>query len=321
MTAWLNKVWYEDHPARWALYPFSLVFQGIITVRSWYLKNFRQKKFPVPIIVVGNINVGGVGKTPLVVELARSFSAKDYKVGIVSRGFQAGVKQFPYEVQENDQADLVGDEPLLLAKKAGCPVVIDPDRAEAVRYLCEKKNCNLIISDDGLQHYRMGRAIEIAVIDYRSMGNGLLLPAGPLREKISRLKTVDFIVANGVKKQGCYSMELVGNEVIHLKTGKVIPINELQTPIAAVAGLGNPQRFFNSLQEKGISFKPYPFKDHHSFAEKDFSFPEKIIVMTEKDAVKCTAFAKENFYFLPVRAELDNAFWEALWCHKQLQKK
>lgn len=320
IATWLNKVWYEDHPARWALYPFSFLFQGIVTLRSWYLKHFCQQQFSIPVVVVGNITVGGVGKTPLVIELARNFSAKNYKVGIVSRGFKARTKQFPYEVQEKDTAYLVGDEPLLMAKNTACPVVIDPNRVRAVRYLL-KKGCDLIISDDGLQHYRMGRAIEIAVIDHRGMGNSLLLPAGPLREKTSRLLCVDFIIANGIKKQGCYSMELVGDEVVHLKSGNKLPLKELEGPIAAIAGLGNPQRFFNALQEKGITFKPYVFKDHHSFSEKDFSMPEKTIVMTEKDAVKCTTFAKENFYFLPVKAKLENAFWEALWCHQQLQKK
>lgn len=197
MSTFMDQVWYGNHPLQWVLSPFSWGYRLIVAARRWYLENFSQIKCPVPVIVVGNITVGGVGKTPLVVELAKRLQDKGLNAGIVSRGYGAKIKEFPYEVKPHDNANQVGDEPLLLAQKTQCPVVIAPDRPEAVRYLLEKHHCQIIISDDGLQHYRMGRAIEIAVIDgTRGLGNEFCLPAGPLREPAKRLQEVDFIVVN-----------------------------------------------------------------------------------------------------------------------------
>ncbi len=316
----LDKLWYTHHPVRWVLFPFALLYQAITMLRRNYLCCFQQQKFAVPIIVVGNLTVGGVGKTPLVVALAQQLQRRGLRVGIVSRGYGASVTQFPHEVLVDETAVFVGDEPLLLAQKTGCPVVIAPDRVQAVRYLLDKHQSQVIISDDGLQHYKMGRAIEIAVIDgVRGVGNGLCLPAGPLRESVKRLQGVDFVVVNGGDWPGGYRMDLKPGEITQLVNGKMIPVALLSRPVAAVAAIGHPQRFFATLQALGITFNAYSFADHHQFQANEFSFPEKTVVMTEKDAVKCKAFATNDMYFLPVDAVVCGAFWDKLWSHEQLQ--
>jgi len=320
----LNAFWYSQHPLRWLLWPLSLFYRCITWIRRGYLQWVMQCQFDVPIIVVGNLTVGGVGKTPLVIALAQALTKKGLRVGIVSRGYGASIKVFPHEVKGEDAAKLVGDEPLLIAKKTGCPVVIAPKRVSAVQYLLHHHQSQIIISDDGLQHYAMGRAIEIAVIDgERWFGNGLCLPAGPLRESPKRLNQVDLIVVNGADPgmlHSAHRMDLVVGSLTQLGSNRLIPYDQLPKPIAAVAGIGHPERFFSSLKMLGISFKPYPFTDHHAFVKQDFVNLEKTVVMTEKDAVKCLPFATETMYFLPVDAMLSECFWTALWSHKTLQR-
>ena len=318
--AYLDKLWYKNAFERWFFLPFSWVYHAIIVLRRCYLKKNRQQHFSVPIIVVGNITVGGVGKTPLVIALAEQLQARGLRVGIVSRGYGALATHFPHEVCETDCASYVGDEPHILAKRARCPVVIAPERVQAVRYLLDKYQSQVIISDDGLQHYKMGRAIEIAVIDgTRGLGNGLCLPAGPLREGASRLRQVDFVIVNGSTKPGTYRMDLQPGQLTQLTTGDEMALSQLQTPVAAVAGIGNPSRFFTMLRTLGVAFNSYPFADHYQFQQSDLLLPEKMIVMTEKDAVKCHKFATDSMYFLPVDAKVGDEFWDALWAHKQLQ--
>ncbi len=312
----IDTLWYKRHPLRWILYPFSLVYQIVAGVRRYYLQHVCQQSFPVPVIVVGNLTVGGVGKTPLVIALAQHLHAQGLRVGIVSRGYGSTVKTFPHEVDIHQAASLVGDEPLLIAKKTQCPVVIAPNRVKAVQFLLDKYQCQIILSDDGLQHYRMGRAIEIAVIDgLRELGNGLCLPAGPLREGKKRLQDVDLIVVNGGSRPGGYPMNLQPGRLTQLVSGATCSPSALTSSIAAVAAIGHPQRFFATLDALGMSFTPYPFADHHAFQERDLQFSEKIVVMTEKDAVKCSPFASEGMYFLPVDAEMSNEFWDALWSY------
>lgn len=319
-TTIIDKLWYNQHPLRWVLLPCSMVYQLITTLRRIYLQRFRQQRFTVPIVVVGNLTVGGVGKTPLVIALARQFQARGLRVGIVSRGFGASVRHFPHEVNQKDTARIVGDEPLLLAKKTSCPVVIAPKRTQAVQYLLDHYQSQIIISDDGLQHYAMGRAIEIVVIDgLRGLGNGLCLPAGPLREGPSRLKKADFLVVNGGARPDAYRMDLLPGEIQQLVTGKLLVLADLKKPVAAVAAIGHPRRFFETLKEMGVPFKAYPFADHHRFTSEELSVPEKIVVMTEKDAVKCEPFATDDMYYLPVEAAISDKFWDAFWSHKQLQ--
>ena len=334
----IDKLWYSLHPLRWLLWPMSIVYRMIVAFRRSYLQRFSQQQFSVPIIVVGNLTVGGVGKTPLVIALARQLRARGVRVGIVSRGYGARVEYFPYEVNGESDAAFVGDEPLLLAKKTACPVVIAPKRIDAVQYLLDKHQSEVIISDDGLQHYAMGRAIEIVVIDgLRGMGNGLCLPAGPLREGVNRLQQADFIVINGalspqdkgdalwemLLKRGLssksYQMDLLPGALTSLLEGKLITLAELKYPVAAVAAIGNPQRFFATLRALGVVFNAYLFADHHRFRPEELRLAEKMVVMTEKDAVKCQPFATDTMYFLPVEAKVDDKFWDALWMHKQLQ--
>ena len=320
MVSKVIHFWYHKHYLRWLLMPLSWVYLVVCSLRRIYLVRFKQQHFPVPVIVVGNITVGGVGKTPLVIALAQRLRKQGLGVGIVSRGYGATIKQFPYEVKPQDPAILVGDEPLLMAKKTHCPVVIAPKRVEAADFLLKHHSCDVIISDDGLQHYALGRALEIVVIDgQRGLGNGLCLPAGPLREPKKRIGRADFTIVNGGQFPDAYSMELKPGHLRHLPTGdKKLPA-QFSEIAAAVAGIGHPQRFFNTLLELGLNFKPYPFNDHHVFQENDMQFLENWIVMTEKDAVKCHAFAKDNMYYLPVSASIDEAFWAALWSHKCLQ--
>jgi tetraacyldisaccharide 4'-kinase len=320
MSFLIDKVWYGTHPLRWLLLPLSWGYRFIVRVRRWYLQNFCQEKCPVPIIVVGNLTVGGVGKTPLVIELAKKIQQKGLKVGIVSRGYRAKIKHYPYEVQLNDSAAHVGDEPLMLAQKTQCPVVIAPKRTQAVRYLIEKHQVQIIISDDGLQHYRMDRAIEIAVIDgMRGLGNGLCIPAGPLRESEDRLQHVDFTIVNEGIWEDAYPMNLVPGTLVKMSTQEAIDPAIITGKTAAVAAIGNPQRYYSTLRKLGIEFTEYSFPDHYCFKSNDLNYKESFIIMTEKDAVKCRSFVTDKMYYLPVEAQLDDTFWNALWSHQQLQ--
>lgn len=320
MSFLMDKLWYANHPLRWLLLPFSWSYIALIRARRWYLLRFCQVTAPVPVIVVGNLTLGGVGKTPLVLALVKHMQQKGLKVGIVSRGYGATIKETPYEVQITDSAEKVGDEPLMMAQKAHCPVVIAPKRPQAVDYLVAQHQVQIIISDDGLQHYRMGRAIEIAVIDgLRGLGNGLCLPAGPLREPQSRLDEVDFIVSNEGIWNNAFSMKLTPGKFIKLNTSEEMELNLLQGSIAAVAAIGNPQRFYSTLHHLGLEFTAYSYPDHYQFKAQDLNYSESFVIMTEKDAVKCRPFNSDKLYYLPVEAVLDGAFWDALWSHKQLQ--
>lgn len=315
-----DKLWYGTHPLKRVLQPLSWVYVVITQIRRWYLIRFCQNVCPVPIIVIGNITMGGVGKTPLVIEIAKRLQEKGLKVGIVSRGYGAQIKTFPYAIELDDCAQKVGDEPLLLAQKTRCPVVIAPKRSDAVRYLLDKHQSQIILSDDGLQHYKMGRDIEILVIDgVRGLGNGLCLPAGPLRESPKRLQQVDFIVVNEGVWEQAHPMTLKPGNPINLSTNEEVGLNVFNQEVAAIAGIGHPQRFYSTLSQLGIKYKAYSYPDHYQFTANDLHYSEPLIIMTEKDAVKCRAFHTDKMYYLPVRAELSDAFWEALWSHQRLQ--
>lgn len=316
----VNKLWYGQHPLRWFLWPFSWLYQGIVSMRRVYLRMFCQHQFPVPVIVVGNLTVGGVGKTPLVMALVKAFQEKGLRVGVVSRGYGASATTWPHDVRIDDTAAKVGDEPLLIARKCACPVVIAPARVDAVQFLLDKYQSQIIISDDGLQHYRMGRAIEIVVIDgQRFFGNNFCLPAGPLRESLNRLSAVDFLVVNDGQWPNAYPMALIPGQLRQLYNGKNVAYDLLPTPVAAVAAIGNPERFFKTLSLQGMIFHPYVFPDHYNFKPEDLILKEKSVIMTEKDAVKCQSFTSENWFVLPVEAKLSDSFWQALWSHEQLK--
>lgn len=316
----IDKLWYQSHPLRWLLYPLSLVFSVISRFRRYIFINFFQQSYDVPIIVVGNLTVGGVGKTPLVITLANAMTQKGIRVGIVSRGYGSSAPYYPYLIDSNDTASVVGDEPLLIAEKTNCPVVISANRNQSVKRLIAEKRCQVIISDDGLQHYKMGRQIEMVVIDgFRGLGNGLQLPAGPLREPASRLEQVDFILVNSGEWPGAYSMQLLTGALTTIKTSKKVAIEDLSLPVAAVAGIGNPARFFDTLNQLGLSYNPYPFPDHYEYKKEDFRFSESFVLMTEKDAVKCRSFAENNMMYLPVDVKIDGQFWNDLWKHTALK--
>lgn len=320
MHGMLDKLWYGRSAWRWLLWPFSMLYQTVTGIRRFVLLTFFQKACPVPLIVVGNLSVGGVGKTPLVIALVQAFQEKGFRVGVVSRGYGAGTRRFPHEVSVDESAGLVGDEPLLIAKRCACPVVIAPKRVDAVRYLLDKHRSQIIISDDGLQHYAMGRSMEIAVIDgMRGLGNGLCLPAGPLREPASRLKQVDMLVVNQGVWPDAHSMALEAGQPVSLATGQPVAADQLASPVAAIAAIGHPQRFFMTLQALGLHYKPYPFPDHHVFVAHDLNVNEATVLMTEKDAVKCQPFAADHWYYLPISARLREPFWQALWSHDCLK--
>ncbi len=321
----IDKIWYgKNHPIAYLLWPISLIYRCVIIIRRYFLTGFNQHAFKTPVIVVGNLSVGGVGKTPFVMALVKEAQKKGLHVGVVSRGFGASIKTFPHEVDgASDTAELVGDEPLLIAKNTGCPVIIAPNRVDAVEYLLAKHRCQLIISDDGLQHYRMGRAIEIVIVDgTRLFGNGFCVPAGPLREPQARLNEVDFVVINGGQSGSlpmAHSMYLESKPIKPLHGKGIIAWDSMPKPIAAIAGIGNPERFFESLRALGLDFTPYAFPDHFRYREPHITFKERSLIMTEKDAVKWQSFDRENCYVLPVEASLDSNFWQAFWSHNALR--
>lgn len=325
MSFWIERFWYTREGrlstfAAYCLWPLSLFYQWLSICRRFFLKKFCLYTPPVPLIVVGNLSLGGVGKTPLVIALAQELKKKGLRVGIVSRGYGAKVKHFPYAVSLGDEAALVGDEPLLIKIKTACPVVIAPNRVQAVQYLLKHHASEIILSDDGLQHYALGRSLEIVVIDgLRQLGNGFCLPAGPLREGKGRLKAADFVVVNEGTRPGAYTMQLCPSPICSLLSGEALPALSFSHKIAAVAGIGHPQRFFALLTRLNILFKAYPFPDHHVFTKEQLELPEQKLLMTEKDAVKCRHFAKEDWYVLPVEARLDENFWKAFWSHPHLQ--
>lgn len=314
LTRSLTDIWYKDPFIGTWLMPFGFLFADIVRFRRFLyrINVLKTQRLPVPVIIVGNITVGGTGKTPLIIALAQLLTAQGYKVGIISRGY--GGDKTTQLVTENSTAAHVGDEALLIAKQTACPVAVAPLRIEAGRLLLAQHDCNVILSDDGLQHYALHRDIEIAVIDgERRFGNGYCLPAGPLREPIPRLNTVDFIVVNGEKSdEREYVMQLTGDTAINLATGETKPLEQfIGNTVEAVAGIGNPDRFFKLLGRAGLSINTHSFPDHHPFSARDLDF-KNTVLMTEKDAVKCTSFAKENHWFVPVTATLDPNFVHAL---------
>lgn len=334
LSQWVSGCWYQQKWWCQCLWPFAWLFEQISKLRRVYLERFVQKPCPIPVIVVGNLTVGGVGKTPFVIALAQQLTARGLRVGIVSRGYRATIRHFPHQVTLSDTAMQVGDEPLLLVRHTQCPVVIAPKRVQAVNYLIRHCQSQVVISDDGLQHYALSRALEIVIIDgQRGFGNELCLPAGPLREPKRRVLEADFVVINDTGASAnnkataflyknhphCFSMQLLPGAVTQLMSGQPILPTTLKQPVAAVAAIGHPERFYATLQTLSIAFKPYTFADHYRFQPHDLQVAEKTIVMTEKDAVKCISFATDSMYFLPVVAKICDKFWEALWLKSELR--
>lgn len=316
LTARIEKSWYD---AKWWniwLLPFSALFYVLSHSRRLWLTRFATatKNNHIPVVVIGNINVGGTGKTPLTCQLVKRLNETGINVGIISRGYGSKAPHYPYLLANNEPASIVGDEPKLLRDRLDCPVVIGSDRNAAIELLSQQ-GIDLILSDDGLQHYKMARDYEIVVLDAkRQLGNNWLLPAGPLREGAWRLKTVDTVILNGVtdiestKESEEQGMAIVPSAWVNAKTGERKLLNFFAgKTLHAVVGIGNPQRFFTTLDSLAVKYQEHIFADHHAFTQTDLDIANaysQCIVMTEKDWVKCAAFANENMWYLEVDAQL-----------------
>ncbi|MBM2830707.1 MAG: tetraacyldisaccharide-1-P 4'-kinase [Gammaproteobacteria bacterium] len=310
----IEDLWYGRHPASLMLVPLSWLYQIIVLFRRLGYQSglLPVRRIPVPVIVVGNITVGGNGKTPLVIWLANYLKQKDFHPGIVTRGYGGAAKHWPQQVRPDSDPSMVGDEPILIARRTDCPVAASPNRYEAAAGLLEHGQCNIIICDDGLQHYALARDIEIVVVDgIRRYGNKRCLPAGPLRESMRRLNAVDMVVCNGIPGHGEYQMEYKPQQIrslLHEDKKSDIGIFNGQM-VHAVAGIGHPARFFTLLRKQGMNITEHEFPDHYRFKPGDIRFGDDLpVVMTEKDAVKCAPFAGDEHWYLPINAELGNSF-------------
>ncbi|MCP3868248.1 MAG: tetraacyldisaccharide 4'-kinase [Gammaproteobacteria bacterium] len=312
----IEHYWESINPVSLLLLPFSWVFcaAGSMRRRAFGAGLLKASRLPVPVIVVGNITVGGTGKTPLVIKLVEALRDAGYRPGVVSRGYGGKSAAWPRDVFPDSSPEQVGDEPVLIARRTGSPVCVGPNRPIAARRLLDSWNCDIIVCDDGMQHYALERDIEIAVVDgKRRFSNGFCLPAGPLRETPSRLKRVDLIVNNGCEAPGEMRMAIGAVDLVNLADGNnTRPINSMAgMQVHAVAGIGNPTRFFETLRAAGIEPVEHVFPDHHQYSSQNLSYGDHLpLVMTEKDAVKCEPFAHSDHWYLRVGAELDDSFTE-----------
>jgi tetraacyldisaccharide 4'-kinase len=324
----LQRRWYDPSasPAWWTL-PLAALYGWVGGARRWvYRRNrSRRARLPVPVIVVGNIVAGGAGKTPLVVALVEGLRERGFHPGVASRGY-GGTARVPTLLGAQPDPAVVGDEPALIRNRTGAPVAVGADRVAAARLLIDAGSgatgVDVIVADDGLQHYALDRDVEICVVDGdRRFGNGRLLPAGPLREPVSRLRDVDFIVCNGgAPRAGEVPMQLLLADAVR------VPDPSVRKPLAAfsgqrvhaIAGIGNPRRFFDALRARGIEVIEHPFADHQRLAEADLEFGDEVpVLMTEKDAVKCRGFAKPPWWSVPATARLPGSFFDAVAARMQ----
>lgn len=319
----LEQYWYQsDFLATLVagfLLPLSWLYCAVAAIRRkiYQLKLKKSYAASVPVVVIGNIVAGGSGKTPLLISVCEFIKENGFKPGVVSRGY-GGKVTTTKQVLENDSAALVGDEPLMIYQRTKVPVVVGADRVAAVKHLLENNQCDIVLSDDGLQHYRMQRNVEIAVVDSkRGFGNGFCLPAGPLRERVSRLDDVDLVVYNGIQDSGSdidsagagaeacsYSLKFI--DICHLSCNEIASLSSFtDKTVHAVAGIGNPAGFFSQLRDDGVEVIEHAFSDHHDYLQADFSgWDNDCIIMTEKDAVKCRNLSLPDAWFVRVEADI-----------------
>lgn len=317
----LPRLWYRKTlaPSLYPLLPLSWLFRGLVSCRRglYEFGVMRSFRLPVPVVVVGNLTVGGSGKTPLVLWLVDELRAHGWHPGVISRGY-GGASDGETLVRTDSDARVVGDEPLLLARRSHAPVVVGRDRVAAGRaLLATHPECDVIISDDGLQHYRLQRTVELVVFDGRGGGNRRMLPAGPLREPMQRLKSVTALVWNGAIAQAAqevvppqFSMVLSGLRFSALsEPSRQCSADDLRgRRLFAIAGIGDPSRFFAQLARIGLEFEAHPFPDHHRYQAEDLAFArDGVLLMTEKDAVKCAAIDLGEAWVLPVAATIEPA--------------
>jgi len=314
----IEKVWFENDKARWWLVPILLPLTALfffislirrIAFRTGLFNSYSVNK---PVIVVGNIGVGGNGKTPVVIHLVELTKSLGLKPGVISRGYGGNADIYPYSLSEHSTTEEAGDEPILIFKRCHIPVVVGSDRVANAKKLLEL-GCDVIISDDGLQHYRLQRDLEIIVVDgKRLFGNGLLLPAGPLREGTSRLDNADIVIYNGeanIRNTSSLLMNLAAIKLRNVQSDEDVGLCEFLSKniqVNAIAGIGSPKRFFDTLQGLGFTLAAQQgFIDHKSFSPEDFNLfkGDLPLLMTEKDAVKCQQFAQDNWWYLPVDAK------------------
>ena len=320
----LLDAWYKGHPALTLLRPLESLYRRVVQgKRERFLAGQGEVyKAPVPVVVVGNITIGGTGKTPLILWMIEHCHRRGLRVGVVSRGYGAKPPSLPWRVTAEQSAAEAGDEPLLIVQRSGVPLMIDPDRSRAVQALLDSEPLDLILSDDGLQHYRLARDLELVLIDAaRGLGNRRCLPAGPLREPVERLQSVDALLYSGASadRDDGYASQLQPSALVNLRSGERQELDFFPAgqAIHAVAGIGNPQRFFNTLE--GLHWRPvtHAFADHAVFSAQALTFsPALPVVMTEKDAVKCRSFAADDWWYLAVDAVPSDAF--VSWFDSQL---
>lgn len=315
----IARIWSGESPLWLLLLPLSWLYglvSGIIRL-CWRLGLKKAWHAPVPVVVVGNLTAGGNGKTPVVVWLVEQLQQRGIRVGVVSRGYGGKAAHYPLLLTPETTTAEAGDEPVLIFQRTGAPVAVSPARVDAVKALLADSSVQLIVTDDGLQHYRLHRDKEIVVIDgVRRFGNGWWLPAGPMRERASRLKSVDAVITNGgIAQPGEIAMRLQPGLAVNLLTGERRNVDALQN-LVAMAGIGHPPRFFATLHESGARpVKTVALADHQALSRKDVSAllePDQTLIMTEKDAVKCRAFAEKNWWYLPVDAHLEDKQAEKL---------
>ncbi|TXH04172.1 MAG: tetraacyldisaccharide 4'-kinase [Nevskiaceae bacterium] len=313
LQRWLESRWYSGQPPPFWLRPLAWLY-GVIARGRRARLTAKAQRLPVPVIVVGNLSVGGTGKTPFTVWLVQRLREWGYTPGVISRGYGGHAPQYPMAVTADSDPAHCGDEPLLLARRLGVPLAVDPDRAAAGRLLLQHDpQIDVLVADDGLQHYRLARDLEICVVDgARGLGNGALLPAGPLREPPQRLREIPLCVVNGggwrAAGVACSDMALAMAEYRRFDGTRAALGTLAGQRVHAVAGIGHPPRFFAQLRAQGLTVIEHPFPDHHAYVAGDLAFGDDLpVLMTEKDAVKCAAIAPPHWAWVPVDAVIDDA--------------